>query len=352
MTELINLKNMNQTIFKIMLVTLFFASCGKQKDIITEKKYFIFGTIVEVVISHQKNLDVSLALNEVEVELNSMHTKWHAWQPGRLQDINHALQNNEIVELNTEELSLISSAKELAQQSNGNFNPAIGRLINLWGFHTSDYPILEPPPTNQQILGELANLPSMSDLKISGNFISSVNPNIWLDFGGIAKGYAIDRVILILKDHGIENAIVNAGGDLRSVGFKNSKGWKIAIRKPNSENVIGVIQTNSDESIFTSGNYERYKKFEAKRYSHIINPKTGYGINDIVSATVVAENGTKADAAATAFVVGGVGKFSALIKSMQISQALLIKDDGTCIATKEIWNRITQPQLKCQVIEK
>ena len=339
-------------LFSIMIVLLMLVltSCQKQQTLF-KQQYFIFGTIVEVLVWHDDKQIVNNALLDVETDLNKMHIQWHAWKKGDLNNINQALRTGQAYGLTSEQVVFINETKLLSQRSLGNFNPAIGELINLWGFHTDDYPILAPPPNDEDIQLFLQHLPTMDDIQINDKQISSKNPHIWLDYGGVAKGYAIDKAINILKQYNIENAIVNAGGDLRSIGSKGDKNWKVAIRKPNSTDVMAVINVTGDESIFTSGNYERYKEFDGKRYAHIIDPKTGYGVEEIVSVTVITENGTKADAAATALIVAGTKNWQQIITSMQLDQVLMIKADGLCVATRKMILRMTETDLQCEHLE-
>lgn len=335
----------------IILLVVLIAACQNTPDRLIKKQYFIFGTIIEVLVWHKDEVLVNNALLEVEQDLNGMHSQWHAWKAGRLHEINKALRNGESYNLTEEEAGFIALTALLSEKSLGHFNPAIGQLINLWGFHTDDYPITKPPPNHRDIQKYLEEMPLMSDITIENNQITSKNHQIWIDFGGVAKGYAIDKAINILRKHGIENAIVNAGGDLRSIGSKGDKNWQVAIRKPNSEDVMAAISVQGDESIFTSGNYERYKEFNGKRYAHIINPKTGYGVEEIVSATVITDNGTTADAAATALIVAGTDEWQKVAQSMGLDQVLMIKADGLCVATAKIMQRLEQSELKCALLE-
>jgi len=337
--------------FLILITVLLLSSCQNTPEQLSKKQYFIFGTIIEVLIWHNNQDTVNLALNEVEEELNGMHSQWHAWKAGRLNKINMAIRAGKSFELTPEETSFIQITQKLSTQSLGHFNPAIGELINLWGFHSDDYPITEPPPSNTKINSFLQNLPKMSDVIITNNQIESLNKSVWLDFGGVAKGYAIDKAITIIKSYGIQNAIVNAGGDLRSIGTKGDKNWKVAIRKPNSEDVLAIISVQGDESIFTSGNYERYKEFDGKRFAHIINPTTGYGVEEIVSATVITDNGTIADAAATALIVAGTKEWYKVALSMELDHVLLLKADGLCVATEKMMQRLEQSELSCSILE-
>lgn len=343
--------DLKSTIILIFVFISFLSACQNRQQQLFKKQYFIFGTIIDVMVWHHDKETVNQALLEVETELNGMHSQWHAWKAGRLHEINTALRLGKAFDLTDEETDFILETKKLSIQSLGHFNPAIGELINLWGFHTDDYPITDLPPNENHIENYLQNLPTMTDISLVNNRISSINQRIWLDYGGVAKGYAIDKAIGILKKHGIINAIVNAGGDLRSIGSKGGKNWKVAIRKPNSQDILAVITSQGDESIFTSGNYQRYKQFNGKRYAHIINPKTGHSVEEIVSATVITNNGTKADAAATALIVAGTKDWEKLIKSMNLDQVLMIKADGTCVATVKIMQRLEQSDLSCLLLE-
>ncbi|VAW34168.1 Thiamin biosynthesis lipoprotein ApbE [hydrothermal vent metagenome] len=334
----------------ILVLLVFILSCQNQPESLVEEHYFIFGTIVNVLIWHENDAEVAQALAAVETRLNGMHTQWHAWKAGRLNEINIALRAGDTLLLTDEEVAFIQTTQQLSRESLDNFNPAIGELINLWGFHTDIYPILQPPPSDSAIQLFLQNLPTMADIVIVNNQISSTNKSIWLDYGGVAKGYAIDVAINILKKHKIENAIVNAGGDLRSIGSKGDKNWQVAIREPNSEDILAIIVVQGDESVFTSGNYARYKEFNGKRYAHIIDPKTGYGVEQIVSATVIANNGTRADAAATALIVAGAENWQTVLENMQLNQVLLIDADGNCVATKMMMNRIKPTKLNCTIV--
>ena len=180
--------------------------------------------------------------------------------------------------------------------------------------------------------------------------ISSNNPNLWLDFGGIAKGYAIDRAIKILSKHHINNAIINAGGDLRSIGSKGQTPWRIAIQSPTDWSMLAELVINGDESVFTSGNYQRYKEFDGQRYSHIINPNTGMPVAEIISATVVADNGIVADAAATALVVAG-DQWPLVAELMGIKQVLIINEQLQCLGSAAMIKRLENLSIDCQAVD-
>ncbi|WP_395374150.1 FAD:protein FMN transferase [Marinicella sp. W31] len=325
------------------------SACQQQASQLYTADVYVFGTLVNISIWHQDSEQANTALTAIETHFNNMHRYWHAWKPGRLQNINQALRNHGSVILNAEEQLFFKQVIELSIRSGHTFNPAIGELINLWGFHTDDYPITSPPPDVrmwQQVAAYDAN---MGDLTIEANVLKTANAHVWLDFGGIAKGLAVDQAIDILHTHGIENAIVNAGGDLRSIGSKQQKPWRIAIQTPGEDSVLATLEVQKDEAIFTSGNYYRYKEFDGQRYPHIIDGRTGQPVTGISSATVVAANGILADAAATALIVAGPKQWLTTATTMGIQQALVIDDQGVCHGTSDMLNRLQNIKKTCVI---
>lgn len=343
--------NMNiDKIVKIFLLTILLCACQGSKNQSSKHQLLVFGTLVEVNVWHDDPAQTQAAIEQISNTFNTMHHQWHAWKPGRLDDINQALRQGQTVTLTDEELAFLQQTRELARQSKHLFNPVIGELVNLWGFHTDDYPILTPPPNTTDIQRLTEQPLTVDNLIFEGHQLSSDQPNVWLDFGGIAKGYAVDRAMAILRQHGINNAIVNAGGDLRSMGHKGDNPWRIAIQSPTDWSMVAELTINGDEAVFTSGNYQRYKAFDGQRYSHIIHPLTGMPVAEIVSATVISDSGIQADAAATALVVAGSAQWHQTAQDMGIEQALIITGELTCQATKPMLERLQNLTLDCQVI--
>ncbi len=268
-----------------------------------------------------------------------MHRDWHAWEPGRLTDINRAFAEGRSATADENIVEMIRRSQAIEENTGGRFNPAIGALIRLWGFHTSDYPIEGPPPSRSQIQQMLDLRPSSRDIHIDGLELRSDNPSVQLDFGGIAKGYAVDLTIARLREMGITNAIVNAGGDLRAIGNHGDRPWRVAVRKPGGGN-IGSVQVRGDEAIFTSGNYERFRQDQLKRYPHILDPGTGWPAKDIASVTVITDEGLLADAAATALVVAGLEEWPDLARALHLDQVAVVDESGTVYLTPEMEQRI------------
>jgi thiamine biosynthesis lipoprotein len=234
---------------------------------------------------------------------------------------------------------MIRQSQQIEQHSGGRFNPAIGGLISLWGFHTSDYPVIGPPPTQAGIDEILTQQPSSLDIQIDGLQVRSENPFVQLDFGGIAKGYAVDLAIEHIRGLGITNAIVNAGGDLRAIGSHGDRPWNVAVRKPGG-GVIGAVAVREDEALFTSGNYERFRQDQLKRYPHILDPRSGWPVEDIASVTVITSEGMIADAVATALVVAGLDEWPKVAQVLNLEQVLVVDESGVVYLTPKMNQRM------------
>jgi thiamine biosynthesis lipoprotein len=234
---------------------------------------------------------------------------------------------------------MIAEAKRLSLTSGERFNPAIGKLVSLWGFQ-SDEPPRGPPPPAEEIEALVFSAPSMREVEVEGVMLRGRNPLLRIDLGGFAKGYAVDRAIERLRELGIENAIVNAGGDLRAIGRHGERPWRIGIRAPRGEGVLAAVELDGDESVFTSGDYERHFEWEGRRYHHIIDPHTGYPAEGTTSVTVLHTEGATADAAATALFVASREEWPRVAAAMGVRHVMRVDTDGTVEMTPQMAERI------------
>ncbi len=300
---------------------------------------YVFGTLVEVSIRETPEDKAREAIRAIDQDFQRMHKDWHAWKPGELDTLNKAFANGEAREASPFLLPLIRQAKTLYAQSEGLFNPAIGALIGAWGFHSDELPKGSRPPLER--IRELAEKrPTMDDVVIEGDMVRSTNPAVSLDFGGFAKGVALDKAVETLRAMGIQHAVVNAGGDLNTMGRAKGRPWSIGIRDPVGWGVIASVALAPDENMYTSGNYERYREHDGIRYAHILDPRTGMPVDHIVSATVIHPNGALADAASTALTVAGPDGWAEIARKMGIKFALLVDDKGTVHANPAMIERI------------
>jgi thiamine biosynthesis lipoprotein len=322
----------------LIVCLVLLTACHRNQE--QNAELFVFGTIVEIKLWGATQEQSDRAFAELQQMFNGMHRDWHAWEPGgRLTDINKAFAQGQTIEADADIVAIIRRSQGIEQRSGGRFNPAIGGLISLWGFHTSDYPIIGPPPNQASIDEILAHHPSSRDIHIDGLQLRSENPYVQLDFGGIAKGYAVDLAIERVRDLGITSAIVNAGGDLRAMGRHGDRPWNVAVRKPGG-GIIGAVEVRGDEALFTSGNYERFRQDQLKRYPHILDPRSGWPVEDVASVTVIAAEGIVADAAATALVVAGLDGWPAVAQALDLHQVLVVDESGMVYLTPEMERRM------------
>ncbi len=314
----------------VLLLCLFLSvlSACDRKEPVHHSRFLGFGTIIEITIYGTDHERAQQAIDDIENDIAIMHRTWHPREKNALRRMNNLFQTTEWFSAAPSVRPLILKSIKLSQTSQHLFNPAIGKLIELWGFSQDERPVNEPP-SEQKISALVRKQPRMSDIKLKGITMRSTNPDLKLDFGAIAKGYAIDKNIERLRKLNINNAIINAGGDLRAIGKHGERPWVIGIRDPRNEGVFASLKIQEDESVFTSGDYERYFEYQGKRYHHIIDPRTGSPAEETLSVTVIHSDAATADAASTALFIAGKDYWHEIAKNMGIKYVMLIDSEGT-----------------------
>ncbi|MDP8215975.1 MAG: FAD:protein FMN transferase [Candidatus Kaelpia imicola] len=226
------------------------------------------------------------------------------------------------LKVSDEMFSVVRDAINIARESGGCFDPTVGPLMELWGFKESKL-FLPKEREVQEVLSCLG----WENIDISvNNAIRFKNNKVSIDLGGIAKGYAIDSVVDLLRSGGVKNAIVEIGGDIYCLGTGlDGDGWRIGVQDPKKpESVIARIDIK-DFAVATSGNYERFLDYKGERFSHIIDPRSGFPVKgDVLSVTVVASRAIDADGWATALVVMGFDKGRKSVESQDNIEAIFI----------------------------
>lgn len=226
-------------------------------------------------------------------------------------------------------LDLLAQALDLAAETGGAFDPTVGPLADLWQIGPAGAAGEEEswrPPDPAEVarvlpLVDYRKLQLDPDRKVA----QLVQPGMGLDVGGIAKGYAVDRVAALLKGWGIENALIDFGGDYYVLG-KHPEGrpWKLGIRHPRDPSQVMAVLAVQDCAVTTSGDYQRYRLYQGQRFSHLLDPFTGYPARELTSVTVLAPSGVVADALATAVFVLGPEKGLALVEEWPGVEAVLV----------------------------
>ncbi len=315
-------------------------ACTQPQDAGYERDILVFGTLAHLTLYGVPAPRAAALADAVDARLQQMHRSWHAWQPSEVTRLNAAIARGEPFLVSAEVADLIADSQTAYRASDGMFNPADGHLFALWGFQ-QDEPPKGPPPSRAAVAAVVAEHAGMDDLTLDGDTVTSRNPQVALDFGGIAKGYAGQAVIAWLRSQGVENAIFNAGGGLQVMGSHGERPWRIGIRGPDGSGVLGAVDLGpQEEAMHTSGNYERYREYDGKRYQHIIDPRSGLPAEHIVSASVIHPDGATADAAATALVIAGPEGWESVARRMGVTQAILVDDQGTVYLTRQMQERV------------
>lgn len=228
------------------------------------------------------------------------------------------------VKISNDTLDLLKKAIHFAKVSEGLFDPTIAPIMKIWGFYDKNYKI----PNIKEIKDNLKKV-DYKKINIEDSKVY-IGKGMELDFGGIAKGYILDKLFEVLRDYKIERAILNLGGQIGVYGKPlEGNSWKIKIRHPRDlDNYIGIVYIG-EGSIATSGDYERYFVKDDKRYCHIMDPRTGYPASEIMSVSVIAKSATEADAMSKVFFI--LGKNSLKIWRDRFSHlgVIIIFKDGS-----------------------
>ncbi|SIS82092.1 FAD:protein FMN transferase [Phaeovulum vinaykumarii] len=305
----------------------------------TRETLYLFGTLVEVEIHGTPEAEARAAIADVGAHLQTIHRDWHAWRPGLLEDLNAAIAAGRPFTVDDALARVLRQGRDLSCASGGLFDPAIGALVEAWGFHADTPPEGDPPPA-ATIAALVARHPRMTDLRIDGNVVRSTNPAVQLDLGAYAKGAALDLAAADLRAAGVSDAVLNAGGGVQVIGQHGARPWRVAIRDPFQWGVVAALSLRPGEALHTSGNYERFLEAGGVRFSHILDPRKGQPVQGIVSVSVLDTNGARADAAATALGVAGAQDWPAVAAAMGVGAVLVISDDGTMRATPAMRARL------------
>lgn len=278
------------------------AGCGGRSEL-THHRLYAMGTWVSLSV-RAPGPATDAAMAQVEALLRLFEVDYHAWADGELARLNEALAAGRTAEVSPPLAALLKQAQQLGERSGGRFDAGLGTLVELWGF---DGPPTEHtrPPSDAAVATALASA-GMRHVRVDGRQVAADSTGVKIDLGGIAKGEAVDRIIDTLRRHGIHDALVDAGGDVRAIGTRGDRPWRIGIRHPREDgSVLGVLELEDGEAAFTSGDYERHYDIGGVRMHHIIDPRTGRPALETLAVTVVMRSGVAADAAATALFVAG-----------------------------------------------
>jgi len=343
--ETMRLINKEKNFIPIFLVTLSFlqiSGCSQAKFI--KQTRLIMNTIVTI--------EADAPVRVVEEAFNEMRridSLMNEFDPES--EVSLLNQKGEI-EVSPETKEVIQRAIEFSEITEGTFDITCRPICNLWRKAGEEDKI----PTEKELSGALS-LAGYRGIIINGNRVKFSQKGMQITLGGIAKGYAVDKAIQVLRKRGVTQALVNAGGDMYCLGerpkkqtlrekiqqFFFSRGskeekWKIGIQDPRNNKIIGIIKVK-DEGVATSGDYEKYVTIQGKRFSHIVNPATGLTVQDVpMSVTIIAPDATTADALATGVFVLGPKRGMKLINKLSGVEGMIMSEGEKIICSKG-WSR-------------
>ena len=327
----------DRTLF-LCLAALFLAACGDNSDIHRDRQQF-FNNEIEITLYGVDKATATQTFATLREDFEYMHFMWHPWQPGPLGRTNELLAMSGEFSANLSVLPLIERSRGLSHASNYLYNPAIGKLMALWGFHQDTEP-KGPPPAAEKIAALVMQSPTVNDIQLNGVRMKGMNPALQLDFGAMAKGLAMERESGALKNLGIKNARIYAGGDAKVIGKCGEQPWQIQIADPRKNDMLAGLDLFDGESVFTTKDTDHFYEYKGKRYHHVLDPRTGYPADHSMLVTVVHPDALTAAAATTALFVAGPKEWAAIADSMNITYAMLIDKQGRIHMTPAMAKRI------------
>lgn len=334
------MKKVLPIIFVVVVLAVVAIAVRKQNVAYQHDSGFVFGTTYNITYQSNENLksEIEKTLAEVDNSLSPFNEK---------SVITH-VNKNETVTLDDHFTTVFRLSSEIYKDTEGAFDITVAPLVNAWGFGFKNG--ITP---DRHAIDSLMPFVGFDKVKLQDGKIIKTDDRLMLDCSAIAKGYGVDAVARLLKSKGIDNYMVEIGGEIVASG-ENPKGapWRIGVSKPDDDSVSvsneiqGIINI-SNRAMATSGNYRNFYYKGGKKYAHTIDPKTGCPVqHSILSATVVSDECAKADAYATAFMVMGLDKAKAVLARHKDLMAYFIYSDDK--GNNKVWY---SPSLKANLEE-
>jgi thiamine biosynthesis lipoprotein len=307
----------------VALILAFSARWKRDAPPSRDEHRIMMGTIVSITVFAPDQDPAARAIEAAFGEVARVEALTTRYGPGsEVSRLNAAADGATAVPVSVELLGIVRRALDVSRLSGGAFDVTVGPIVDLWAF--GDEGALPPREAID------AALPLVDYRKVlvdtaAGTIVMPAGAAIDLD--GIAKGYAVDRAVAVLAEHGIASAIVDAGGDVGLLGRPPSgDAWRVGVKHPRSDGLLGVSLDGG--GVATSGDYQRYTVIGGERYHHLLDPATGYPARGVVSVTVAAETAMEADALATAIFVMGAERGVLLAEELPGVEALIVTGDG------------------------
>ena len=351
------MKRKGISLFVAVLILTSLVSCRKSETNRIKENVFAFDTYITFTVSEgpksRAGLDAAIRrIHEIEQRMSATLPE---------SDVSKVNQNagKQPVQVHPDTFFVIKTALDYAKLTNGGFDISMLPISRLWDL-SGDNPYI---PDQEEILQTLA-LVDYRKIKLDEekNTVYLESEAMAVDLGGIAKGYAGDEVVRILKEHGVAHALINLGGNIMVINEReDGSAWRIGIQNPRQEEdagnvgAVAVVQAQ-DCAVVTSGDYERYNvqvlEQTGQRYHHIFDPETGYPAKKgIISVTIVTENGIDADALSTSLFVLGVQDALKLANSLEGIDAMMITEDKEIYFSDGFREQVSEIHSDYRVVE-
>jgi thiamine biosynthesis lipoprotein len=305
-------------------ITLFLSSCNPPAEYAAIDG-MTQGTTYHIVVEKSPGLDVMKLRQDIESLFSEVDNSLSIYNGS---SVISAINGNrsDVTDMLFREVFRLSSI--VSEQSGGLFDITVGPLVKAWGFGPDAMKRFD-----ESMLDSLLALVGMDKLRIEGDHISKADPDMFIDVNAIAQGYTVDLVIDLLTQQGIRECLAEVGGEVRTLGDKSGAGWHVGIDTPADGNYLPGDDMKAtvrldNRALATSGNYRKFYVEDGVKYSHTIDPRTGYPVrHTLLSATVTAPTAAEADAWATVCMVAGLEEAAAFIESYDILEGYLIFSD-------------------------
>ncbi len=324
---------MNKMLSKIWLALIalaFFVSCSQQnaQQTLTLQGRTMGTTYHLTLIAQSELLEQSKIQSEVDAILEDVNDKMSTYRPNSELSLLNQNLSTDPVGLSADTAKVIGQAIELGELTQGALDITVGPLVNLWGFGPDGRPNKVP---SFEKIEQVKTHVGLDKIQLDGSLIRKADPKVYIDLSSIAKGFGVDQVADYLESIGINNYLVEIGGEMRLNGQKaDGSQWRIAIEKPVSfDRAVQQVIEPGDAALATSGDYRNYFEQDGVRFSHTIDPTTFKPINHkLVSVSVIAPSCMEADGLATALNVMGPEKAFDFAKKHDLAVYLVVKSDS------------------------
>ena len=316
----------------LLLAILFVSESFAQQ--VYQRKLILMGSRFDITVvendSAKANEYIDMAIGEIS-RIEKLISSWDKNSETSLVNNNAGIKE---VKVGDDLFNLVQTSLIVSEITDGAFDISYASMDRIWKFDGS----MKTMPSNAEIKKSVARVGYeniiVDELKQT---IFLKNKGMKIGFGGVGKGYAADKAKQLLISKGVKAGIINASGDMNTWGTQpNGDQWNVAITNPMNKNVAFALLPISNSAVVTSGNYEKFVNFNGKRYSHIINPKTGYPASGIISVSVFAESAQLADALATAIFIMGTDVGLDRINQLPNIECIIIDDKGNIHNSKNI----------------